>query len=183
MSHDPAAAQAVPSWPPARTSPLRPVCAEALRRGSQGLVLALLAAMAQACPPPPPPVPTVQQQAARFLADAEALCLMRLREGTQAPSALPELRRWALADGYWQAEATALKTLKGACAGGTVYFAEVSPALCGGGLPPYDVDLVVAMTREGVLARWTLAQSELGAALRQAASSSDSAGARRTPRP
>ena len=142
--------------------------AGALMHSSAALVLALLALPAAACPPPPPPLPPPQEQAARFRADAESVCLMRLRGDTQAPSPLPELRRWVLAEGWWQVQAIALKTFKGDCAAGTVHFAEVPPALCGGGMPPYDVDLLVAMTGPRVLARWTLPDSELGAALVEA---------------
>ncbi len=114
-----------------------------------------------ACPPPPPPLPSIEQQAASFRQAATQLCVLRLRGSSRAPTDLPAVHRWVQADGHWQVSANAVQRLQGQCKTGRVYFAEVSPAMCGGGLPPFDVDLLVAMTDERVLVRWTLPDSEL----------------------
>jgi hypothetical protein len=50
-------------------------------------------------------------------------------------------------------------------AAGRVSFAAVPPALRGGGMPPFDVDLVVARTDERVPVRRTLLDSDLGQAV------------------
>ena len=108
---------------------------------------AVLAGPVAACPPPPPPFPSIEQQATTFRQAATALCVLRLH-------------------GHWQVHALVAQRLKGKCTAGRVYFAEVSPALCGGGMPPFDADLMVAMTDERVLVRWILADTDLARAVR-----------------
>lgn len=124
-----------------------------------------LAGPLAACPPPPPPLPSIEQQAASFWQAATHLCVLRVRGDTLASTELPAVRRWSHADGYWQADALVAQRIKGHCKPGRVYFAEVSPALCGGGMPPVDVDLMVAMTGERVLVRWTLPDTDLARAV------------------
>lgn len=127
---------------------------------------AVLAGPVAACPPPPPPFPSIEQQATTFRQAATALCVLRLRGDTLASTELPALRRWSHAHGHWQVDALVAQRLKGKCTAGRVYFAEVSPALCGGGMPPFDADLMVAMTDERVLVRWILADTDLARAVR-----------------
>lgn len=144
----------------------RPRVARRLAR----LAVTLAAAPALACPPPPPPAPSIEQQAARFWRDANELCVVRLVGASRRVSDLPALQRHTLAEGFWQVEAVALQALKGRCEPGIVHFPEVPHAVCGGGMPPFDADLVVAVTDERVLIRWVLPQTELGAAVERLAS-------------
>jgi hypothetical protein len=120
---------------------------------------------AVACPPPPPPLPTIEDQARGFWNTATEACVFRLVAASRTSSDLPELRLQTLADAYWQIDAVAMRALKGQCASGRVYFAEISPALCGGGMPPFDTNLLVAMTSERVLLRWTDPDGDLAVAV------------------
>lgn len=117
------------------------------------------------CPPPPPPLPTIEEQARAFWNTATEACVFRLVGASRTASDLPELRLQTLADAYWQVDAIAVRALKGRCAAGRVHFADVSPALCGGGMPPFDPNLLVAMTSERVLLRWTDPDVELAVAV------------------
>jgi hypothetical protein len=129
------------------------------------LATALAATPAVACPPPPPPEPSVEQRAARFWRDATEICVVRLAGDSRRVSDLPVLRGYMLAEAFWQIEAVTLQAIKGRCVPGIVHFAEVPYAVCGGGMPTVDADLVVAMTEQRVLIRWVLPASELGAAV------------------
>lgn len=127
------------------------------------VVLALLAAPVAACPPPP--LPGIEEQAAGFWKAATEICIVRLFAATLAATDMPAVRRYALANGYWEVQSLTWRAVKGSCDPGTVYFADMPYELCGGGMPPFDVDLLVAMTYERVLTRWVAPDSELGAAV------------------
>lgn len=129
------------------------------------LATALAAPRAVACPPPPPPAPGVEQLAARFWRDATEICVMRLAGDSRRVSDLPSLRNYTLAEAFWQIEAATLRAISGRCEPGIVHFPEVPHAVCGGGMPRLEADLLVAMTEERVLIRWVLPASELGAAV------------------
>ena len=122
-----------------------------------------------ACPPPPPPGPTPDQSARVFWNRVEEVCLVRLAHDTLAPSALPLLRDVPLAEGRWQVHARIESGLKGRCEPGVVHFADVPPAVCGGGMPPLDVPLIAGWTIDRVMTVWTPSESALADALRRLA--------------
>jgi hypothetical protein len=124
------------------------------------------AATATACPPPPPPLPTPQERARSFWNRVDEVCIVRLDRATLAASDLPALQKIALAQGRWQVIAWIHERLNGACAPGTVHFADVPYALCRGGMPAFDQVLLVGLTRERVMIQWMAPDGPVADAIR-----------------
>lgn len=124
------------------------------------------AAAATACPPPPPPLPTPQERARSFWTRVDEVCIVRLDRVTLAASDLPALQEISLAQGRWQVVAGIHERLNGACAAGSVHFADVPYALCGGGMPGFDQLLLVGLTRDRVMVQWLAPDGHVADAIR-----------------
>ena len=134
----------------------------------------VLSGLAAACPPPPGPPPTVAAQAAVVWDNAANLCELVLDDVRLLPERVPGAGRWAIAEAHWQARARTTASIKGRCEPGLVVFPEVSPALCGLGMPAAHAPLVAAIDADRTLTWWTAQDAPVASALRGIAASGGS---------
>jgi hypothetical protein len=137
----------------------------------RAVLVSMAGATAMACPPPPPPAPTLEQQAERQWSNAENLCVVTLDAGNLRPTRVDRGGRWSLAQAHWQVPAIIRATVKGHCRDGTVVFPELSPAVCGLGMPPLGSPLLAAVDDDGSLSWWAPAGEPLAVAVRSLAPS------------
>ena len=137
-------------------------------------VCLLVGGLAAACPPPPGPPPTVVAQAAVQWDNAVNLCELVLEDVRPLAERIPGAGRWAIAEAHWQASARTTAAIKGRCEPGLVVFPEVSPALCGLGMPAAHAPLVAAIDADCTLTWWTVAEAPVARALRGIAGSGGS---------
>jgi len=131
----------------------------------------LVSGLAAACPPPPGPPPTVEAQAAVQWDNAVNLCELVLDDVRLLAERIPGAGRWAIAEAHWQASAQTTASIKGRCEPGLVVFPEVTPALCGLGMPAAQAPLVAAIDDDRTLTWWTAADAPVASALREIAAS------------
>ena len=134
----------------------------------------LVSGLAAACPPPHGPPPTVEAQAAVQWDNAVNLCELVLEDVRPLAERIPGAGRWAIAEAHWQASARTTAAIKGRCEPGLVVFPEVSPALCGLGMPAAHAPLVAAIDADRTLTWWTAADAPVASALRGIAGSGGS---------
>ena len=131
----------------------------------------LVSGLAAACPPPPGPPPTVEAQAAVQWDNAVNLCELVLDDVRLLAERIPGAGRWAIAEAHWQASAQTTASIKGRCERGLVVFPEVSPVLCGLGVPAAHAPLVAAIDADRTLTWWTAQDAPVASALRGIAAS------------
>jgi len=134
----------------------------------------LLTGLAAACPPPPGPPPTIEAQAAVQWGNAVNLCALVLGDVRPLAERIPGGGRWAIAVAHWEASARITASIKGRCESGRVVFPEVSPALCGLGMPAANAPLVAAIDADRTLTWWTARDAPVAGALRAIAASGGS---------
>ena len=134
----------------------------------------LLAGLATACPSPPGPLPTVEAQAAVQWGNAVNLCELVLDDLRPLVERIRGEGRWAIAAAHWRASARTTASIKGSCEPGPIVFPEISPALCGLGMPAAQVPLVAAIDADRTLTWGTAADAPIAGALRGIAASGGS---------
>ena len=134
----------------------------------------LLTGLAAACPPPPGPPPTIEAQAAVQWGNAANLCELVLDDVRPLAERIRGDGRWAIAVAHWLASARITASIKGRCEPGLVVFPEVSPALCGLGMPAAPAPLVAAIDADRTLTWWAAQDASVASALREIAASGGS---------
>jgi len=134
----------------------------------------LVTGLAAACPPPPGPPPTVEAQAAVQWDHAANLCELVLDDVRPLAERIRGAGRWAIAEAHWEASVRTMASIKGHCEAGLVVFPEVSPALCGLGMPAANAPLVAAIDADRTLTWWTAVDAPVASALRAIAASGGS---------